>query len=64
MKVTRKRTKKYDSTRYNFDRPHYNTREASAYLGCAEYTLRRSRSTGILFGRATPAYKKLGKLVI
>lgn len=41
-----------------------NTKEAAKYLGVAETTLKQSRSTGTLFGIATPAYKKVGHSVI
>ncbi|SFE15971.1 hypothetical protein SAMN04487869_1042 [Marinobacter sp. DSM 26671] len=40
-----------------------NTRDAALVLGCSPNTLRLSRHTGTLFGRPTPAYLKLGRLV-
>ncbi|MBE0470216.1 MAG: helix-turn-helix domain-containing protein [Methyloprofundus sp.] len=41
-----------------------NSKEAAKYLGVAETTLKQSRSTGTLFGIATPTYKKVGHSVI
>jgi len=34
------------------------TKTAAAYIGIPEATLKKSRSTGLLFGRPTPVYKK------
>ncbi len=38
--------------------------QAAAYLGCAPYTIRRSRQTGKLAGVAAPKYRKQGKTVV
>lgn len=39
------------------------SKEAANYLGCAEITLRTSRSQGELFGLPAPSFKKLGRRV-
>jgi predicted DNA-binding transcriptional regulator AlpA len=39
------------------------SQEAADYLRISEGTLRRSRSTGYLFGFPTPPYRKLGHIV-
>lgn len=44
--------------------PPLNTHQAAAEIGCAEYTLRLSRTTGILLGKLAPKYRKLGRKVI
>lgn len=36
------------------------TTQAAEYLGYSEYTLRKSRSTGVLCGHKTPSFIKLG----
>lgn len=36
------------------------SKEAAAYLGYSEYTLRSSRSVGMLSGVPTPSYLKIG----
>ncbi|UKH48617.1 hypothetical protein [Vibrio phage vB_ValP_FGH] len=38
--------------------------QAAEYLGYSEYTLRKSRSTGVLCGHETPKYIKLGPKAI
>lgn len=47
----------------SLDKPRLNTVEAAIYLNCSPYTLRRSRSTGTLFGVQAPAYIKRGRKV-
>lgn len=47
----------------NLIKPRLDTFEAATYLNCSPYTLRRSRSTGILFGVQAPAYIKRGRKV-
>jgi excisionase family DNA binding protein len=37
------------------------TEEAAKYLGYSEYTLRQSRSTGLLGGMNTPKFIRLGQ---
>lgn len=39
------------------------TATAAKYLGIPEATLKKSRSTGILYGIATPPYRKVGNAV-
>lgn len=39
-------------------------KQAAEFLCCAEYTLRQSRSTGFLFNKRAPEYRKLGRKVI
>jgi hypothetical protein len=39
-------------------------KQAAEFLCCAEYTLRQSRSTGLLFNKRAPEYRKLGRKVI
>ena len=58
-----KHRKKYDLIKYNFDKPHLDTFEAAAFIGCSPYTLRMSRVTGKLFGKPAPKYIKRGKKV-
>lgn len=41
-----------------------DTNEASNFIGCSPAALKISRSTGILLGRATPKYRKLGRTVL
>ena len=41
-----------------------DTHEAAFYLGFAEYTLRRSRTTGKLGGVDPPKYRKLGSKIL
>ena len=43
---------------------HMTCKQAAEFLCCAEYTLRQSRSTGFLFNKKAPAYRKLGRKVI
>ncbi len=38
-------------------------RQAARYLHCSPETLRKSRWTGLLFGRCCPRYIKLGRRV-
>lgn len=57
------RTKQRDITKYNFDKPNLDTIEGAAFLNCSPYTLRRSRTTGLLLGVSAPAYKKRGRSV-
>ncbi len=56
----------YHSDTYepHFDKPFFNTMQAAAFLNCSSYTLRRSRSTGQLFGVISPTYKKGGRNVV
>lgn len=42
---------------------HISTKQAATYIGCSHHTLRKSRYTGILLGRKTPQYFKLGSKV-
>ena len=58
-----KHRKKYDSTKYNFDKPYLNDHEASAFLNVAEPTLRKSRVTGALLGKPAPNFRKRGRKV-
>lgn len=39
-------------------------KQAAEFLCCAEYTLRQSRSTGLLFNKTAPEYRKLGRKVL
>ena len=39
-------------------------KQAAEFLCCAEYTLRQSRSTGLLFNKKAPEYRKLGRKVV
>ncbi|MCP5347952.1 MAG: helix-turn-helix domain-containing protein [Gammaproteobacteria bacterium] len=48
----------------DFDKPRFGSKEAAAFLGVAEYTLRRSRTIGKLLGRPAPAYRKIGGKVL
>lgn len=41
-----------------------NSHKAAEYIGVAEYTLRRSRTAGILLGKEAPSYRKMGRKVI
>ena len=43
---------------------HMTCKQAAKFLCCAEYTLRLSRTTGVLFSKKAPAYRKLGRKVI
>ena len=43
---------------------HMTCKQAAEFLCCAEYTLRLSRTTGVLFNKKAPAYRKLGRKVI
>lgn len=43
---------------------HMTCKQAAEFLCCAEYTLRQSRSTGLLFNKKAPVYRKLGRKVI
>ena len=43
---------------------HMTCKQAAEFLCCAEYTLRQSRSTGLLFNKRAPEYRKLGRKVI
>jgi hypothetical protein len=43
---------------------HMTCKQAAEFLCCAEYTLRLSRTTGLLFTKKAPAYRKLGSKVI
>ena len=43
---------------------HMTCKQAAEFLCCAEYTLRLSRTTGVLFSKKAPAYRKLGRKVI
>ena len=43
---------------------HMTCQQAAEFLCCAEYTLRQSRSTGLLFNKRAPEYRKLGRKVI
>ncbi|MFC6670502.1 hypothetical protein [Marinobacterium aestuariivivens] len=43
---------------------HLKSQAAANYLLVAESTLRKSRVTGILCGRAAPAYIKMGRTVL
>lgn len=47
----------------NFDYP-VDSHVAAKILGCAETTLRSSRTRGILFGKPTPEFEKLGNLKV
>lgn len=49
---------------YNFDKPLLNNNESAAYLNVAPFTLRNSRSTGILLGKPAPRFRKRGRKVI
>ncbi|MDX5338010.1 MAG: hypothetical protein LPK25_03210 [Cyclobacteriaceae bacterium] len=40
-----------------------NTKVAAEYLGISEFTLKQSRSTGMLCGLPTPPYRKAGTKV-
>ena len=52
-------------TGINFSKPRFDTNEAAQYLGnCSPYTLRRSRTTGLLFGLPAPTFKKRGRTVV
>ena len=46
-------------TRYPF---RMNNEQAAFYLGIAEYTLRHSRSSGMLCGKSAPKFIKLGRM--
>lgn len=48
---------------YNFSNPLFDDHEGAAFIGCAPFTLRRSRTTGTLFGVKAPAYIKMGRIV-
>ena len=43
---------------------HMTCKQAADFLCCAEYTLRLSRTTGVLFNKKAPAYRKLGRKVM
>lgn len=43
---------------------HMTCKQAAEFLCCAEYTLRLSRTTGLLFNKRAPEYRKLGRKVI
>lgn len=43
---------------------HMTCKQAAEFLCCAEYTLRQSRSTGLLFNKRAPEYRKLSRKVI
>lgn len=49
---------------YDFTSPRLRTREAAAYLGIKEPTLRAARSSGILLGREPPSFYQLGKIIL
>lgn len=51
-----------DNIIHSFE-PPLDTVEASALLNCSSHTLRRSRSTGLLFGVRAPPYIKRGRNV-
>ena len=38
------------------------SQQAAQYLGLADTTLRKSRSTGVLCGRTPPPYRKYGRV--
>lgn len=40
-----------------------DTRNAAALIGCAPFTLKLSRTTGILLGSPAPVYRKMGRIV-
>ena len=40
-----------------------DTKQAAALIGCAPYTLKLSRSTGMLLGSPGPVYRKMGRIV-
>jgi len=41
-----------------------NSHQAAEYIGISEYTLRRSRTTGKLLGKKSPAYRKMGRKIV
>ena len=43
--------------------PRKKSSEAASYIGCSEYTLRASRSTGILLGVTSPEFIKIGRSI-
>jgi hypothetical protein len=51
------------SAGYNLDKPDFTNNELAAILGCAPYTVRRSRTTGILLGKKAPRYKNRGRKI-
>ena len=50
MRHVLKHAQHLDITKHNFEKPLLDTIEAAAFLNFSNYTLRRSRSTGRLFG--------------
>ena len=50
MRYVLKHAQHLDLTKHNFEKPLLDTIEAAAFLNFSNYTLRRSRSTGRLFG--------------
>ena len=46
------------------DQRAFSSREAARYLGLAPYTLKQSRSTGVLCGSTAPVFRKLGSRTV
>jgi hypothetical protein len=44
--------------------PPLNTEQAAELIGCAPYTLKRSRCDGELFARPAPVFRKMGRKVV
>ncbi len=45
------------------DKPRLSNSEAAIFIGCSPSTMKISRVTGRLLGKAAPSYRKLGKKV-
>lgn len=47
-----------------YEKPRLNSSEAAIFIGCSSSTMKISRVTGRLLGKAAPTYRKLGKKVV
>lgn len=63
MKQLAQLTPPKDLSQFNFNKPRFDDHEAAAFIGCAAFTLKRSRTTGTLLGVAAPNHIKMGRMV-
>lgn len=60
MKTESKKTE----SKINLDnKPYLNDYEAAAFLNVSPFTLRKSRTTGVLLGKPAPKHRKRGRKV-
>lgn len=63
MKTLAKLSPPKDPQQFDFNKPRFDDHEAAAFIGCAAFTLKRSRTTGTLLGVPAPAHLKMGRMV-